>query len=87
MARARFRVINFTNQVVTDQVEQPDGSYLPVTGNFKMANLQTVDGDPDNAQFFKDGSPGYLSLNVLGAEMSALIDIGKEFYLDFTPAN
>lgn len=49
--------------------------FYPVTG-----------GGQENEQFFKATPSGKLELSVVKAEVADKFEPGKEYYLDFTPA-
>lgn len=53
----------------------------------KSIVLQPVIGDnPENKEFFKWTPSGQISLGVLNPSAAEQFEIGKEFYVDFTPA-
>lgn len=45
-----------------------------------------VTGSPENDSFFKYTPGGELKLSVLETGTSDKFEVGKEYYLDFTPA-
>ncbi len=57
-------------------------------GDLFTVNLQPVhDGSEENRLFFEATPTGEIELGVVGPVVAALFEIGREFYVDFTPAN
>ncbi len=71
MTRAKFKV--------TEVTEREGGGHevklLPVTG-----------GSPENESFYKWTPGGNISLGTINEEAAKQFKPGKEFYVDFTPA-
>jgi len=52
-----------------------------------LVTLHAVYGDsPDNAAFFEATPSGTVQMNIKNDVASALFTPGKEYYVDFTPA-
>lgn len=58
----------------------PDGT----TNQIRMSAV--FDGSPENKEFFKYTPTGTLNLGVVNEVAAAAFEVGKEYYLDFTPA-
>lgn len=57
-------------------------------GGFKRVHLMPVtSGSPENDQFFKWTPNGSIDLGILNEEASKHFTPGKEYYVDFTPAD
>lgn len=55
--------------------------------HLKSVNLNAVTGgSAENKEFFAASPGGSISLAVLNEAASAQFEVGKEFYVDFTPA-
>jgi hypothetical protein len=44
-------------------------------------------GSPENEKFYASTPCGDVKLGTINAEAAKLFELGKEYYLDFTPAN
>lgn len=70
--RAKFRVVSVT------QLEH----------GLKSARLNPVtSGSPENAEFYKWTPGGQIELSTINEKAAAMFVPGKEFYVDFTPAD
>lgn len=57
-------------------------------GGLKSASLQPVTGgSPENANFFKWTPSGQIQLGTINPEAAKLFVPGREFFVDFTPAD
>ena len=57
-------------------------------GGLKTANLAPVTGgSPENDKFFKWTPGGQIQLGTMNAEAAAQFVPGRQFYIDFTPAD
>ncbi len=57
-------------------------------GGLKTANLTPVtSGSPENEKFFKWTPGGQIQLGTINPHAAAQFVPGKQFYVDFTPAN
>ena len=74
MVRAKFKV---------ESVKQGGDTYevrmAPVYGN--------DDPEHENTQFFKYTPAGSIALFVVRPETAGRFEVGKEYYVDFTPAS
>ena len=55
------------------------------TGRSIKLNVVYADS-PENKAFFASTPSGEISISVVKAEVEALLELGKEFYVDFSPA-
>jgi hypothetical protein len=70
MVRAKFKCV--------DVVRSGDGS---------LVNLEVVTtGTPENDKFFHFTPTGRIGLSIVSKETAANFEVGKEYYVDFTPA-
>lgn len=69
--RCKFRVHNIDRN--------PDG-----TGSVAMTPVYS--GSPENEEFFRFTPAGDIKVYTVNAAALAQFDVGKEFYVDFTPA-
>lgn len=75
--RAKFKVISITTQA----------HWQKDKGHIGTVKLQPVTGDsPENAQFYAATPSGQIELGTINKEALAQFEIGREFYVDFTPA-
>lgn len=72
--RAKFRV--------TEKTQMSNGS--EVTNKIKLSPV--VGGSPENEQFYRWTPGGSIELQVVSAAVGEALEIGKEYYIDFTPA-
>ena len=63
-----------------------------IVGNDQNANLKdiklvaVIDGSAENKAFFKWTPSGQISVSCVNPEANKQFEIGKEYYVDFTPA-
>lgn len=58
-----------------------------ITGDEACVKLSAVtSGSEENAAFFKYTPSGQLSLGVVNKAAAEQLEVGKEYYLDITPA-
>ncbi len=82
MVRAKFYCatkIQRSNQPHPAQTENPvyeSFEFYPVTG-----------GSEENKKFFSASPSGKLEIGVMNPEAAKQLEVGKEYYVDFTPAN
>jgi hypothetical protein len=74
MVRAKF--------YVTEKTEQPGTPNSLFT--VKMAPVTS--GSKENAEFYKWTPGGSLLLGTINADVAAKLEVGKEYYLDISPA-
>jgi hypothetical protein len=68
--------------------KQVDGKWVPAeTTTINMTPVY-CNGDPnhENTKFWQASPGGALSLNCVNPDAVKQFDVGKEFYIDFTPA-
>ncbi len=79
MTRAKFSVLS-----VTRSANYHRGS----TGDLFTVKLNPVcDGSEENRAFYDATPAGSIELSVINPVTAAPFEIGREFYVDFTPAN
>lgn len=85
MVRAKFRCDRIEKQVgsryneVTkayDKIEVSSIVMLPVTAN-----------SPENKEFYASTPSGQITLGIVNPEVAATFELGKEYFVDFTPAS
>ncbi len=76
MVRAKFTVTSVEPNGATD--EENKGSTVTL--------LPVVGGSPENDSFYKWTPGGEISLSTINEVAAAQFEVGKEFYVDFTPA-
>lgn len=70
--RAKFRCVSKEGGV-----ENPEG---------EVVLEAVVGGSPENDQFFNYTPYGQLRMGTVNAAAFAVFEVGKEYFLDFTPA-
>jgi hypothetical protein len=74
--RAKFKVVSITRQ-----------SNWNGSGEMQTIKLSPVtSGSEENRAFYAATPGGEISLSVVPPEVGNQFDIGKEYYVDFTPA-
>lgn len=68
--RAKFKVTDVT----------------PIDDGFKVKLSTVVEGSEENVGFFKMTPAGFVTLEVVNAETGKLFVKGKQYFVDFTPA-
>lgn len=71
MVRAKFTVYQ-----INDVTDGKEINLIPVTS-----------GSDENEKFFEYTPSGSIMLSTINEEASKQFEIGKEYYVDFTPAN
>lgn len=71
--RAKFRV---------GKIDKSHG-----TANIWMFPVVSSEPDSENSKFFAATPSGQLMLGVVNEKAAEQFEVGKEYYLDFTPAN
>lgn len=96
--RAKFKVDSIER--TRSSAPKRDGAGLPMKderGNYQYVpcEMQTVklspvyaNGDPnhENSKFWAASPQGSITLGTVNADAVKLLDLGKEFYIDFTEA-
>jgi hypothetical protein len=59
----------------------------PEHGGVTIKLTAVTSGSPENAQFFAYTPSGAISLSTVNTNASAQFEVGKEYYVDFTPAS
>ena len=72
--RAKFRVSEVT-KTSTEHNEQHAVRLVPV-----------VSGSPENERFYQFTPGGQIDLQIVNADTAAMLVPGKEYYVDFIPA-
>ncbi|WP_292163115.1 hypothetical protein [Mesorhizobium sp.] len=86
--RAKFRCDSIThliNSLWDDQLKQ---SIPTPARSIKMSPVYG-NGDPnhENTKFWKASPSGSFEMNVVNAAAADMFEVGKTYYLDFTPAD
>lgn len=55
-------------------------------GEAQIALQPVYSGSTENEQFFRYTPGGWISIGTVNAEAAKQFEVGKEFYVDFTPA-
>lgn len=76
MVRAKFQVTSV----------EPNGSMNPEDQGSTITLFPVVGGSPENDQFYKWTPGGQIILSTINAVAAAEFVPGKQFYVDFTPA-
>jgi hypothetical protein len=75
MVRAKFRVVEIARRNHYGTGESQGIKLLPVAGESE-----------ENKKFFQATPSGSIDLQVVNAEAGNQFELGKEYYVDFTPA-
>lgn len=59
----------------------------PFQGDYSIRLSPVVSGSPENEQFYKWTPGGSVHLFTINEAAAKQFEVGKEFYVDFTPAN
>jgi hypothetical protein len=70
MVRAKFKV--------TDKTPNGEGFYVSMS--------PVVGGSPENDSFYKWTPGGQIQLSTINTVAADQFEVGKEYYVDFTPA-
>jgi hypothetical protein len=90
--RAKFKVNTITRSIGSRQKRDDEGRF---TRDYEEAEMWTINmspvyanGDPnhENSKFWAATPGGSISLNCVDAAAVRTLDLGKEVYVDFTPA-
>lgn len=74
--RAKFKVQNIERSLEYNSKKE-----------LQTINLNPVtDGSPENKEFYAYTPSGSIKLATVNAEAAAMFELGKEYYVDFTPA-
>lgn len=75
VVRAKFKVMSVTRRKEYDGTEVRDVKLYPVSS-----------GSEENKSFFKYTPCGEIVLGTTNADAADKFELGKEYYVDFTPA-
>lgn len=88
--RAKFKLNSYTTEMQTDGYQKTDGKddySKPVLVEKRTLNFTPVShGSEENKTFWEYTPSGSLQLGVVNQAAWTLFELGKEYYLDFTPA-
>lgn len=88
--RAKFKVDSIMRHMGSRSVIGEDGKQTWGMGEMHTVKMSPVygNGDPDheNTKFWQASPSGSLELGTVNAEAVKAFELGKEFYIDFTPA-
>lgn len=83
--RAKFQVYSETRSP-SSKYDAATGTYIPtVCRSFKLTVVSS--GSEENKAFFASTPTGILELNILNDAAADQFVLGKEYYVDFTPAS
>jgi hypothetical protein len=80
--RAKFRVTEVAHVEVTKQVD----SRLVAGVGGRVMMIPVMSGSEENKRFFAATPGGAITLQIVDEEVLASMRVGREFYVDFTPA-
>jgi hypothetical protein len=78
--RAKFKV---TSVEYTESYYEKGG---PPLATISMTPVYSNDPESENHKFWKASPSGQLKLGTINPEAAKQFELGKEYYLDFTPA-
>lgn len=79
--RAKFRVMGITNAV------QQAGGEVVVSVRLVPVFGSKDDATGENARFYRYTPSGEIKLDILNPAAAAVFEVGKSYYVDFTPAD
>jgi hypothetical protein len=83
MVRAKFVLNSYETQLSHQRNEAGE----MVKEELRTLKLSAVyGGSPENKKFFRWTPNGQITIGVLNPEAWAQFELGKEYYVDFTPA-
>jgi len=89
ITRAKF-VLNQIRRHGFTTYEKVDGKNVPVTKEMNTLEFSPVygNGDPnhENTKFWSASPTGKIELGTVNLAVAAQFELGKEYYIDFTPA-
>lgn len=90
MVRAKFKVTMITRHESNKSVRNEDGSYSSEPSEVRSIHMSPVygNGDPahENTKFWEATPSGHLELGCANLEAAQAFELGKEYYVDFSPA-
>lgn len=78
MVRAKFKVNSYETSLQGSSTEQIECRTVKLTAVY--------DNSPENKEFFKWTPNGQISIGLLAPKAWQRFELGKEYYVDFTPA-
>ena len=92
MVRAKFKFVSYTTDLYTRikvgmKYSDPDSLETVETRTLKFSPVYG-NGDPEheNTKFWSSTPSGHLELGTVNPEAWKHFELGKDYYLDFTPA-
>jgi hypothetical protein len=85
--RAKFKVTSITRSE-SSRRNQETGQYDPCELHSIEMSPVFGNGDPnhENTKFWEASPSGHLKLGCVNEEAAKQFELGKEYYIDFTPA-
>lgn len=91
MVRAKFKCTKIERVESSKTIIEDDGSRTYVPSEMQTIHFSPVfgNGDPnhENTKFWQASPSGSLQLGCINLEAAEKFALGKEYYLDFTPAD
>jgi hypothetical protein len=91
VVRAKFKVDAIKRLNTHNAERQPDGTYKHVPLEMRTVEMSPVysSGDPhhENTKFWQASPSGKLELGCINLQAAERFELGREYYIDFTPAN
>ena len=84
--RAKFTVNSYETSLQSGCRDPKTGGYLPPVECRTVKLTAVADGSEENKRFFKWTPSGQISLGVLNPEAWKQLELGKSYYVDFSPA-
>jgi hypothetical protein len=85
MIRAKFTVNSMETTLIT---RLEDGEWKPCP--IYTVKLSAVNGQKENSEnkkFWEASPNGQISLSMIKKDVAEKLELGKEYYIDFTPAD
>lgn len=83
MVRAKFRVTSVTR---TEGWQKDEHGKPKELQTIKLSPVSSSDPNSENAKFWAATPSGQIELGTVNADAAKQFEIGKEYYVDFTPA-
>lgn len=91
VVRAKFTVVRYESTLQSRQLD-PAGGYEPA--NYEKVEMRTIimtpvsstDPTTENYQFWQQSPSGEIRLGVINQQAWAEFELGKDYYVTFTPA-
>jgi hypothetical protein len=89
--RAKFKVDKIERSLISRRVEDKDGKPQSAPCEMRTVVMTPVHGNNDpnheNTKFWQASPSGHLELGCVNLEASEQFELGREYYIDFTPAD